>query len=89
MGCVTHEVYNKEELQEIDRKSRKIKTMNKELQARSDVSRIYVPRKKGGRGLISCESCVRREENNLSWCVRNSEEALLRKVGDINVVNFS
>ena len=89
MGCVAHEVYNKEELQKIDRKSRKIKTMNKELHARSDVSRIYVPRKKGGRGLISCESCVRGEENNLSWCVRNSEEALLRKVGDINVVNFS
>ena len=81
--------WNKEELQEIDRKSRKIKTMNKELQARTDVSRIYVPRKKGGRGLISGESCVRREENNLSWYVRNSEEALLRKVGDSNVVNIS
>ena len=56
--------WNKEELQEIDRKSRKIKTMNKELHARSDVSRIYLPREKGGRGLISCESCVRREDNN-------------------------
>ena len=39
--------------------------------------------------MISCESCVRREENNLSWYVRNSEEALLRKVGDSNVVNIS
>ena len=58
--------WNKEKLQEIDRKSRKIMTMNKELHPRSDVARIYVPRKKGGRGLISCESCVRREENNLS-----------------------
>ena len=81
--------WNKEELQGIDRKSRKIMTMNKELHPRSDVARIYVPRKKGGRGLISCESCVRREENNLSWYVRNSEEALLRKVGDSNVVNIS
>ena len=66
-----------------------IMTMNKELHPRNDVARIYVPRKKGGRGLISCESCVRREENNLSWYVRNSEEALLRKVGDRNVVNIS
>ena len=81
--------WNKEELQEIDRNSRKIMTINKELHARSDVSRIYVPRKKGGRGVISCESCVRREENNLSWYVRNSEEALLRKVGDSSVVNIS
>ena len=65
-----------------------IMTMNKELHPRSDVTRIYVPRKKGGRGLISCEGCVKREGNNLSWYVRNSEEALLRKVGDSNVVNI-
>ena len=64
-------------------------TMKNELHPRSDVARIYVPRKKGGRGLISCEGCVKREENNLSWYVRNSEEALLRKVGDSNVVNIS
>ena len=43
-----------------------IMTMNKELRPRSDAARIYLSRKKGGRGLISCESCVRREENNLS-----------------------
>ena len=81
--------WNKEELQEIDRKSRKIMTMNKELHPRSDVARIYVPREKGRRGLISCESCVRREENNLSWYVKNSEKALLRKVGHRNLVNIS
>ena len=50
---------------------------------------MYVPRKKGGRGLISCECCVRREENNLSWYVRNNEEVLLRKVKDSFVVNIS
>ena len=59
-------------------------TMNKELHPRSDVARIYVPRKKGGRGLISCESCVRREEKYLSWYVRNGED-----VGVSNVVNIS
>ena len=53
--------WNKGELQEIDRKSRKIMTMNKELHPRSDVARIYVPRKKRERGLISCEICVGRE----------------------------
>ena len=58
--------WSKEELQEIDRKSRKIMTTNKELHPTSDVARIYVSRKKGGGGLKSCESCVRREENNLS-----------------------
>ena len=43
----------------IDRNSRKIMTMNKELHARSDVARIYVPRNTGGRDLISCESFVK------------------------------
>ena len=81
--------WNKEELQDIDKKSRKIMTMNKELHPRSDVARICVPRKKRGRDLINCECCVRREENNFSWYVRNSEEVLLRKVGDSNVVNIS
>ena len=38
--------WNKEELQEIDRKSRKIMTMNKELHPRSDVARIYVPERR-------------------------------------------
>ena len=50
--------WNKDELQERDRKSRKIMTMNKKLHPRSDVARIYLPRKMGGRGLISCESSV-------------------------------
>ena len=40
--------WNKEELQGIDRESRKIMAMNKELHPRSDLARIYVPRKKGG-----------------------------------------
>ena len=62
--------WNKGEFQEIDRKSRKIITINEELHPRSDVARIYVPRKKGRRGLISYQSCVGRKENNLGWYVR-------------------
>ena len=51
--------WTKEELQSMNRKTRKVMTMNKELHQRSDTARIYVPRKRGGRGLISCEACVR------------------------------
>ena len=43
---------NKNELQEMDRKTRKFMTMNKELHPRSDVARLYASRKNGGRGLI-------------------------------------
>ena len=62
-------------------------TMNKELHPRSDVARIYVARKKGGRGLICCESCVKEEMNNLSWNIKNSEEIMLRKVEAMGIVN--
>ena len=47
--------WNKNELQEIDRKTRRFMTMNKELHPRNDVARLYVSRKNGGRGLIGCE----------------------------------
>ena len=49
--------------------------MNKELQTRSDVVRIYVGMKKGGKGLTSCVSCFITEINNLAWynkCIRGA-----------------
>ena len=39
-------------IDEIDRKTRKVMTMNKKLHPRSDVDRLYVSRMKGGRGFI-------------------------------------
>ena len=47
---------NKNELQEMDRKTRKCMTMNKELHPRSDVARVYVSMKSGGKRLIGCEN---------------------------------
>ena len=38
-------------------------TMNKEENTRSDVSRLHVSRKKGGKRLIGCENSVKSEEN--------------------------
>ena len=42
----------KSELQDIDRKTRKLFTIYGALHAKSDVDRLYIPRKEGGRGLI-------------------------------------
>ena len=42
-------------LQAIDRKTRKLFTIYGALHPKSDVDRLYVPRKEGGRGLISIE----------------------------------
>ena len=69
--------WNKNELQEIDRKTRKLMTMNKELHSRSDVVRSYVLWKNGGRGIIGCENSVKKEENSLGWYVKNNIEPSL------------
>ena len=61
------------ELKDLDRKSRKKMTMYGGLHPKSDVDKLYVKRKEGGRGLISVERCIREEENSLAFCVANSE----------------
>ena len=48
--------WRKSELQAIDRKARKL--LYGALHPESDVDRLYIPRKEGGRGLISIEDCV-------------------------------
>ena len=57
--------WNKNVLDEMDRKTRKIMTINKEFHPKNDVDRSYVPRSKGGRGLLSCKSYIMTEENSL------------------------
>ena len=60
--------------------TRKVLTMNGAFHSKSDVDRLYVSREDGGRGLMSCERCVRSEENSLEWYVRNSLDVLLQGV---------
>ena len=57
--------WNKNELQELDRKTNKFMTMNKEFEPRSDVTCLYASRKNRGRGLTGCENSVKSEENGL------------------------
>ena len=46
--------WTKEEKQQLDRrKTRKLLTMHKGLHPKSNVGRLYIPRKEGGRGLLS------------------------------------
>jgi len=44
--------WTKDELTNLDRKTGKIMSMNAALHTRSNVVRMYLPRKEGGRGLI-------------------------------------
>ena len=43
-------------------------------------ARLYVPRHKGGRGLISCEGCIKGEANSLDWYVKRGSEPMLKLV---------
>ena len=75
------------ELKDSDRKSRKTMTMYVGLHPKSDVDRLHVKRKVGGRGLISVERCIREEENSLGFYVANSEENLIRWVLTAETIN--
>ena len=75
------------ELKTVDRKTRKILTMYGAFHPKSDVDRLYLNRKDGGRGLIRIEHCVRGEENNLGLYVRDSLEKLIQAVCNANILD--
>ena len=54
---------------------------------KSSTVRLHRKRNEGGKGLISIEDCVRCEEANLSQYVKNSEEWLLKEVGEMELVS--
>ena len=62
----------------IDRKTRNLFTIYGGLHPKSDVDRLYIPRKEGGRGLISVENCVELEIRGLEVCIHGSEERLIQ-----------
>ena len=69
--------WRKSELQGIDRKTRKLFTIYGALHPKSDVDRLYIPRKEGGRGLISIEDCVELARGLVVY-VHESEERLIQ-----------
>ena len=50
--------WTRDELKQMDQRTRKLMTMHKALHPRDDVDRLYVSRKEGGRGLASIEDSV-------------------------------
>ena len=79
--------WRSDELKELERKTRKMMTMHEVLHPKSDVDRVYLPKQRGGRGLISCEMCVKTEENNRAWYVRNLKERLMEVVRKTKILN--
>ena len=68
------------ELDELDRKTRKLMTANHALHPQSDVDRLYLPRSEGGRGLQQIRQTVEEEKRSLSEYVSSRKEAALQEV---------
>ena len=76
--------WRKSELQDLDRKTRKLLTMHNGLHPKSNVERIYIPREEGGRGLISVEDCVESATLGLERYINDSDERLIKAARKIS-----
>ena len=65
------------ELEQMDWRTRKLMTMHRALNPKSDITRIYLSRKDGQRGLTSVEDTVKLALPGLERYLLTSEEGLL------------
>ena len=70
--------WRKSEVQAIDRKTRKLFIIYGALHPKSDVDRLYIPRKEGERGLTSIEDCAELAIKGLEVYLHGSEERLIQ-----------
>ena len=68
------------ELEDLDRKTRKLVTAHRTLHPQSDIDRLYLPRRIGGRGLLQIRQTVKEEIRNLSEYISSSTESALKDV---------
>ena len=79
-------IWTKEELRQVDQRTRKL-NMNKTLQRRDDIYRLYVSRKEGRKGLASIEDCIdaaiQRLKDNIKKCKERLITAANNSIGNI------
>ena len=78
--------WTKSEIDEINRRTRKVMATNQELHFRSDVDKLSVSGMEGGKGLIKWKMCVKGEGNSLRWYVKHHIEPLIVAVRISNTV---
>ena len=64
----------------MDKKTRKTMTVHRALHPQADVDRPYIPKNKGGSGIITVEDYVKIETESLKKYVESSKERLLNTV---------
>ena len=71
---------SRDELRQMDQRTRILMTMHKALHHRDDVDRLYVPRKEGGRGLSSIEDSVDTSIQRLEDYIEKHERGLITAI---------
>ena len=69
--------WTRDELKQMDQRTRKLMTMHKALHPRDDVDRLYASRKEGGRGLASIEDTVGTSIHRLENYIQKLEGGLI------------
>ena len=81
--------WTKEELNKMDRKTRKIITMYGEPHPRSNFGRLYLPRSEGSTGLVSIEDCLNGERENLElYALRSNEKLKIDAMTELELIKF-
>ena len=70
----------REELKQMDQRTRKLMTMHKALHTRDDIDRLYVSRKEGGKGLASTEDSVEASIQRLKDYIEKHEGGLITAI---------
>ena len=72
--------WTKDELKQMDQRTRKLMTMHKALHPRNNVDRLYVSRKDWGRGLASIEDSVDALKQRLEDYIEKHEQGLITAI---------
>jgi iron-sulfur cluster repair protein YtfE (RIC family) len=72
--------WHQEELQKLDRKTRKLLTIHGQHHQKADVDRLYVPRKQEGRSLMQLEAAHAVEITKMVEYVDRKEDPLIQVV---------
>lgn len=70
--------WTEQEIQNLDRKTRKILTAERMHHPRADVDRMYIPRAEGGRGLIQLETTYKATTIGLDAYLQTKDDTLLK-----------
>ena len=68
----------KEETKELDRWNRKQLIAGRALHSKSNVMKIYIKHRYGGRSLIRVKECCATNLRTINFCLANSKEELLK-----------